>query len=523
MTAESHSLRDKILAAGDLTLDRVWARRVLLEPDASAVTYRHRRLTVREIDRMSDALAAALEARGVDKGARIAIHLQNVPQYAVILLALWKLGAIGVLINPMYFGRELKVIINDADPVGIIATNTNVSQVREGLVDTPVQWILGTSDEFGGDQDELMTLIEQHDGQQPTHVEVDPRDVAMLVYTSGTNGPPKGAMNSHSNILAVVSSFARLAGIDRGSVAFALAPLFHITGAVLLGALPLTCGADLVFAGRFTPETALDAIRDHNITFTIGSITAYTAMMNSPHATAQNFSSATTLFSGGAPVPFSMVTRFGERFGRYIYNAYGMTETTSGVIAVPPGETAPVEPRRGTLSVGKPLPGVQATVVDTDGHPLGANSEGELTIEGPQVISRYWRNPEASQDAIMHGRLRTGDVAVVDDKGWIYIVDRIKDQINVSGYKVWPREVEEVLYEHPAVHEAAVIGIPDEYQGESVAAYISLRQGASVTGPELIAFTRERLAPYKRPRHVEVVAELPKTQTGKIQRRLLRH
>lgn len=506
----------------DDTLGAVWARRVREEPDAPAVTYRDRKLPVREVDDLAEALADALSERGVEQGSRVGVHLQNVPQYALLFIALWKLGAIGVLINPMYFGRELQTIVDDAEPVGLIATDRDVERVREALPATSAPWVIGTSESPDAD-DELMTLVKRHLGGRAPQATVDPDDVALLVYTSGTTGPPKGAMNSHANILAVTSSFAALGGIGSGSVAFALAPLFHITGAVLLGALPLMQRAELVLAGRFDPESGLAAIRDHGVTYTIGSITAFTAMMNSPTATAEHFASATTLFSGGAPVPLSTVNRFEERYGRYIHNAYGMTETSSGVIAVPPGEVAPTEPARGTLSVGKALDGVQAEIVDADGRTLGRGEEGELVLWGPQIISGYWRKPDASAAAIPDGRLHTGDVAMIDDDGWIYIVDRIKDQINVSGYKVWPREVEEILYEHPAVLEAAVVGVPDDYQGESVVAYVSVREGFTVSGTELVEFIRDHLAAYKRPRRVEIVADLPKTQTGKIQRRMLRN
>lgn len=222
-------------------------------------------------------------------------------------------------------------------------------------------------------------------------------------------------------------------------------------------------------------------------------------------------------------MPPSTVTRFQERFGHYIHNAYGMTETSSAVTAVPPGTSAPIDPDCGTLSIGPPLPGVNVEVVDPEGNALPPGSQGELVVTGPQVIRGYWRKPEESETALPEGRLRTGDSAIVDEQGWVYLVDRIKDQINVSGYKVWPREVEDILYEHPAVLEAAVVGVPDEYRGESVAAYISLRDGHGVESDELISFARERLAPYKRPRVVYVLTDLPKTQTGKIRRGALRN
>ncbi|WAC57932.1 class I adenylate-forming enzyme family protein [Gordonia sp. SL306] len=521
------------------TLTEAWEWRVDEEPDAAALMYFDAVLSVRETDTLADALAAVLSERGVGHGDRVGIHLQNIPQYALVLIALWKLGGVALLLNPMYRGRELTTLLADAEPVGIITTDRDVEAVHQSAVGTSVRWVLGTAesdvqsrndprvfrpgmtDTARADND-LMTLIGERIGSRPPTVAVSGDDLAFLAYTSGTTGPPKGAMNSHANVLAVTTSFAGIAGISPGDVVFALAPLFHITGAVIIGSLALSEQTALVFTGRFQVDTALDAFREHSVTYTIGSITAFNAMMNSEYATADHFATVKALFSGGAPVPPSTVTRFHERFGPYIHNAYGMTETSSGVIAVPPGTSAPVDETSGTLSIGVPLPGVEVQIVDTDGRPLPPGAQGELVLVGPQVIRGYWRNAEASEATMPAGRLHTGDSAISDAQGWIYLVDRIKDQINVSGYKVWPREVEDVLYEHPAVLEAAVVGIPDEYQGESVAAYVSLKDGQTADVDELVAFARTRLAPYKRPRAVQIIGELPKTQSGKIRRRALR-
>ncbi|MGA6206457.1 class I adenylate-forming enzyme family protein [Nocardia testacea] len=521
------------------TLVAAWHDRVRHEPDAPALVYFDTTLTVREADDLATALAAAFADRGVGHGERVGIHLQNIPQYALVLLALWKLGAIAILLNSMYRGRELRELVSDAEPVGIITTDRDVQQVREDVEGTTVGWVLGTAESdlqsrndprvFKSETStasvrsaDLLALAHEYTGRKPPTIQVHGDDLAFLAYTSGTTGPPKGAMNSHANVRAVTTSFAELASITPGDVVYALAPLFHITGAVVIGALALTERTSLVFTGRFTTDVAVDALREHGVTYTIGSITAFNAMMNSEYATAEHFSTIKTLFSGGAPVPPSTVVRFQERFGHYIHNAYGMTETSSAVTAVPPGTSAPVDPDSGTLSIGLPLPGVKVEVVDLEGHPLPPGAQGELVVTGRQVICGYWRKPEESEAALPEGRLRTGDSAIVDEQGWVYLVDRIKDQINVSGYKVWPREVEDVLYEHPAVLEVAVVGIPDEYRGESVAAYISLKEGQSAQADELISFAGDRLASYKRPRVVEIVADLPKTQTGKIRRRALR-
>lgn len=522
-----------------MTVTEAWHRRVGASPDALAIAYFDATYTVAEVDGFADALAVALAERGAAPGDRVGIHLQNVPQYAITMLALWKLGATAVVLNPMYLGGELEQPVVDSGAIGIITTHRDVDAVRESVHSTAIRWVIGTDDRdlqgrndsrmfaehpasATSADDDLVEMMRRHAGQRPAPVESTPEDLALLTYTSGTTGPPKGAMNSHANVVTVATGFAEFVGVEDGDVVLAIAPLFHITGAVINAVLGLIAETTLVFTGRFHPEVVLDAVREHRVTFTIGSITAFNALMRLDHASADHFASVKTLYSGGAPIPPSTVERFEERFGHYIHNAYGMTETTSGVIAVPPGTRAPVDGASGTLSIGVPLPGVDASVVGADDREAPAGEQGELVLSGPQMVRGYWRNPEATEGAMPGGRLHTGDVAVIDADGWVYLVDRLKDQINTSGYKVWPREVEDVLYQHPAVFEAAVVGLPDEYRGEAVTAFVSLKDGAKGDEDELRNFVAERLAAYKRPRHVHVLGDLPKTQTGKIRRRVLR-
>lgn len=527
------------------SLVEAWNARVESNPGRPAVRYFDGCLTASELDRAADALGAALQARGTRRGDRVGIYLQNIPQYAISLLAVWKVGAIAVVVNPMYRHGELRRLIDDSGTTGLICADASVEEARESLAGSAIRWVISTSATHfqsrndvrvfpdgatrtiraASDQsadDDLAALIREFEGRRPDDVELSPGDVALLTYTSGTTGPPKGAMNTHANVLSVALSFAQWARTAPGDVVLAVAPLFHITGAVINAVLSLITDTTLVFTGRFHPEVALEAFAEHRVTYTIGSITAFNAMLELPQATAAHFASAKFLFSGGAPIPPATIDRVKERFGFYLHNAYGMTESTSGVIAVPPGSTAPMEPASGTLSIGKALPGMTARVLGTDGEPAPEGTPGELELSGPQVIPGYWRNPAATAHALPGGRLRTGDVAIIDGEGWIYLVDRLKDQINVSGYKVWPREVEDVLYQHPAVLEAAVVGQPDEYSGEAVVAFVSLKSAHNATADELVAFARERLAAYKYPRTVHIRSELPKTPTGKIRRRELR-
>ncbi|MET8811030.1 AMP-binding protein [Streptomyces sp. NPDC004549] len=516
-----------------------WKARVAGNPDGVALRYFDGALSARELDSATDALAAAFEARGTKRGDRVGVYLQNVPGYVLVLLALWKLGATALGLNPMYKRQELRRIVDDAGAVGIVCADTDAVETLGTLAGGTVRWTVSTSAldfQSRGDarvfataerpspapDGDLKALIEEFTGRRPSPAHPVRDDVAFLTYTSGTTGPPKGAMNTHGNVLDVVATCAPWTGVREGDVVFAMAPLFHITGAVVNAALSLLTDTTLVLAGRFHPEIALEAFAEHGVTYTIGSITAYNAIYELPHAGPEHFASVKSLYSGGAPIPPATVERFEKRFGAYIHNGYGMTETTSAVIAVPAGRRAPVHLPSGTLSIGMPLPGLTARVVDPEGQQVPHGEQGELELSGPQVVPGYWGKPEVTELTMPEGRLRTGDVAVIDEQGWVYLVDRLKDQINVSGYKVWPREVEDALYEHPSVLEAAVVGRPDEYRGETVVAYVSLKSGLSATEEELIAFSRERLAAYKCPRRVHFIADLPKTQTGKIRRAELR-
>jgi long-chain acyl-CoA synthetase len=278
----------------------------------------------------------------------------------------------------------------------------------------------------------------------------------------------------------------------------------------------------IVLGYRFDPAAVLDLIEQHRPTFTVGAITVFIALMNDPTREGRDLSSLTKVYSGGAPIAPTVVERFQSDIGPYIHNIYGLTETTSPSHAVPMTKVAPVDPTSGALSVGVPIFNTVVRVVDEDGKDVPVGEVGEFVTSGPQVVRGYWEKPEETAHAIPGGDLHTGDVGFMDADGWYYVVDRKKDMINAAGYKVWPREVEDVLYMHSSVREAAVIGIPDEYRGETVKAFVSLRPGEDVSEQELIAFCKERMAAYKYPRYVELVDELPKTVTGKILRRELR-
>lgn len=509
-------------------------------PGDVALTYFDGRLTFAELDELSDGLACHLVERGVAQGDRVAVYLQNVPQFAIAVLAGWKAGAIVVPLNPMYRTHELTKILGDAGPTAVISSEQGWHDVV-GAVATALEiGIAVTTSELDlqtrGDQRlfaksrrnpaagcaDLLAVARSYAGKRPPAVSPSASDIALLVYTSGTSGVPKGATNTHGNVVFNAEGTALRLDEDTPGGIFALAPLFHITGLVVQFAAALAAGRQLDLAYRFEPGVVLDALAEHEPAFMVGPSTAYMALMNHPEVSPEHFASLKMVHSGGAPLPSAVVEAFRSRFGLYIRNGYGLTETTATATSVPLGREAPVDAASGTLAVGVPTYNTVLRVVDEDGSDLPVGEVGEIVIEGPMVVPAYWNKPEETAASIRDGRLRTGDVGFMDEHGWFYVVDRKKDMINASGFKVWPREVEDVLYGHPAVREAAVVGVPDAYRGETVKAFISLSHGSTATGEELVEHCKRLLAAYKYPRSVEILDELPKTATGKILRRQLR-
>jgi long-chain acyl-CoA synthetase len=305
-----------------------------------------------------------------------------------------------------------------------------------------------------------------------------------------------------------------------------VAPLFHVTGQVANLASAAYAGIPLILLYRFDPGLALEYIERWKATMTLGAITVFISLMNLPDIKKEAFSSMTKVYTGGAPVPVAVVESFEKNVGIYIHNAYGLTETNSPSHFTPLGSRAPTDPETGALSIGIPVCNCISKIMDleTGERELPPGEIGEIVVKGPMVVPGYWNKPGETAHAIRDGWLYTGDVGKMDEKGWFYLIDRKKDLINVSGFKVWPRDVEDVLYQHPAVREAAVIGVPDPYRGETVKAFVAVKEGeqGNVTSEKLIEFCRKRMAAYKYPRILEIVAEIPKTTTGKFLRRTLR-
>ena len=516
------------------------------KPEAPAVHYFDHTFSYGDIDRLSNSFAAALENLGVLKGDRVILVLQNVPQFLISTYAAWKIGAIVVPLNPMYKENELTYFCENSNAKILITLEEIASKLEISfLKKLPIEKVITTSPlDFLSDQINLpkllsntqkkhvpdcidmLELINRYQGAEITCSKISAEDIAYLTYTSGTTGSPKGAMNTHGNIAFNARVYQAMQRIDESDVILGVAPLFHVTGEVAHLAAAALAGIPIVLYYRFDPGETLRLIERWQITTTVASITVYIALMNHPDITKRDLASFTKAYSGGAPVSAAVADEFEKMTGQYLYNVYGMTETNSPSHIVPLGKRAPVDPESGALSVGVPVPGCIMKIVDlkADTKELPPGQIGEILDSGPIVVPGYWQQPVETQKAIRNGWLYTGDVGKMDDNGWFYVVDRKKDLIIASGYKVWPRDVEDVIYQHPAVRETAVVGVPDSYRGETVKAYVALKKGEenSVRPEDIISFCKERLAAYKYPREVEIVSEIPKTLTGKILRRILR-
>ncbi|MER7396022.1 AMP-binding protein [Streptomyces sp. NPDC000151] len=524
------------------TLLHAFRASVARAPGAEAIRYFDGVLTLADLDAASDALAVALAEHGFAPGDRLALYLQNGPAFVIGLLAAWKAGGAAVAVNPMNKTRELRYLLVDSGASALLCLDElyegvardviggGATQVATVVTCSPLDW--QTRDDprlFDGARRarprgtlDLRTLVDRYAGRTPAPASPAPADIAVLTYTSGTTGEPKGALNTHGTMLFNACTYRDWMRLTDADSILGVAPLFHITGLIGHLALALLLPCPLVLAHRFHPGVVLDALREHRPTFTVGAITVFISLAGAPEASRDDFSSLRVVYSGGAPIAPAVNERFEKATGRYIHNIYGLTETNSPSHAVPLGAQAPVDPVSGALSVGVPVFNTVVRILDEDGAEVPVGETGEIATSGPQVVPGYWNKPEASAAALPGGELRTGDVGFMDAEGWFYLVDRKKDMINAAGYKVWPREVEDVLYGHPAVREAAVVGVPDAYRGETVKAFVSVKRGASVTEEELIGYCKEQMAAYKYPRSISFLDDLPKTATGKILRRELR-
>ncbi|CAI8038784.1 Long-chain-fatty-acid--CoA ligase [Geodia barretti] len=480
--------------------------------------------TYLSLDEDSSRFAAALVSLGVRKGDRVAYYIQNSPELITGFYGILKAGAVPVPCNVMYRAEELAYHLNDSGAKVLFCEAELYPTAQQVLAETPVSNVIVAGGNVDGQAiswDSLLTSVSPLTDLPALDVD---EDLALLPYTGGTTGIPKGAMLTHANMVANAVQFRDWFGYEPGGEVFvATLPLFHIGGIAGVMSVPLSAGGTIVLFRRFSAERVLKAIQDYRATRFLGVPTMYIALLNHENASKYDLSSLRASRTSAAPLPKAVKESFDSLVGHEVLvEGYGLTETS------PLTHANPVNDARAG-SIGVPLPDTDALVFDADDGvdemPLG--EVGELALRGPQVMKGYWKRPLETSEAIRNGWFYTGDLAYMDERGYFFIVDRKKDVINAAGFKVWPREVEEVLYQHPSVRLAAVLGVPDDYRGETVKAVIALREAHEFKTEEsarkhILAHCQHHLASYKIPRIVEFRDELPLSAAGKVLRRVMR-
>ncbi len=482
-------------------------------PDATAIAFEGQTITYRALSAAVDRAAHGLAALGIAPGDRVALFLPNIPAFAIAYLATVKLGAIAVSVNSMLTTEELAYVLSDAGAQALFTT-ADLLPAAAPLVDALIQasHVIICEDSAAG-HPVLASLGADHGEPFPMR-DMDRDTPAAILYTSGTTGQQKGATLSHGNVVSNMYATGHALHLRPSDCVLLFLPLFHCFGQNFIMNTAFNSGAAVSLHRRFVPDTVLAALASDDVTIFPAVPTVYIALLSAGVPRAR-LAGVRYYFSAAATMPVEVANRWRETYGGAVYEGYGLTETS-------PFASYNHEWRHRPGSVGAPLEMVEMQVFDPDEHEVPVGTWGEIVIKGPNVMLGYWNRPEETATALRGGWFHTGDIGYMDEDGCFYLVDRVKDMINSAGFKIWPREVEEVLYRYPGVKECAVVGVADAYKGESARAYIVPTAPGAVQPEAIIAYCREHLAAYKVPAAVMVVEELPKSSTGKILKRVLR-
>jgi long-chain acyl-CoA synthetase len=475
-------------------------------PDNPAIRLGETELSYAELDDRSARMATLLRERGLRPGDRVGVMLPNVPEFPIAYYGVLRAGCVVVPMNVLLKRREIAFYLEDSGAGLLLAWHGFGAEASGGAANAGVETILV-------EPAELADLLAE---QEPTVAlsDTDPEDTAVILYTSGTTGKPKGAELTHANLHRNADVSSRTtSGIAAGDVVFGGLPLFHSFGQTVSMNASLMVGACLALVPKFDPGEALETIQRDGVTHFYGVPTMYGALLHHPDRERFDTSSLRTCITGGASMPVEVLRGFEQAFDAIVLEGYGLSETS------PVSSSNHPDRERKPGSIGTPIEGVEMRVVDEDDNDVPQGEVGEIVIRGHNIMKGYWQRPDATEEAMRGGWFHSGDMARVDEEGYFYIVDRKKDLIIRGGYNVYPREVEEVLYEHPKIREAAVIGVPHEQWGEEIGAAVVLHDGEELDPEEISAYVKERIAAYKYPRLVWFVEELPKGPTGKILKR----
>jgi long-chain acyl-CoA synthetase len=517
-------------------LQDILRKKSQIYPNRPAVTYSGVSISYGELDSLSDHFASGLSAIGIRKGDRVALFLPNIPQFIVAFYGVLKIGAIVTAISPLHKEREVQNQLSDSEAETIVALESLYPLLESVWSKTKLRHAIIThQDEFSTDPAALagnialkpfclrFSQLLMEDALSLTKVNIDPEeDLAALQYTGGTTGTAKGAMLTHMNLVSNALMFATwIGGVEAEETFLTALPLFHIYGLTTSLTVPVSLAATMVLVPKFDSTTVLESIQRNKITVFCGVPTMYSALLANSSINNYDLTSLKMCISGASPLPSKVQEEFMAVTHGLLAEGYGLTEA-SPVTHCNPADNTVKTVRVG--SIGLPLPDTEAMIVDaeTGEKPLLSGETGELVVKGPQVMKGYWRKPEETANVIRNGWLYTGDIGKTDSDGYFYITDRKKDLIKYRDYSVYPREIEDVLYEHPAVRLCAVIGKPAADVGEVPKAFVVLKQGSMATEAELLDFVKPKIAPYKMPRQIEFRKELPNSPAGKVLKRLLR-
>ncbi len=501
-----------------MQLGELVARAAAQNPNKTAILFKDQQMTYGELNAKVNKVANGLKQLGVKQGDRVALYIHNLPQFVEAFYGAQVVGATVIPMNVMYKAGEIQYIINDAGVKAIITLAPfypNVQAIRAG-VSSLEQAIVLSAEPVSGATLWHQAFAGQSDQATPAAGNED--DVAVILYTSGTTGKPKGAMLTHKNLIGNIEQcgqIERLKVLENDIVWLGL-PMFH-SYALSVGMNSCVYhSATMDIMERFDPTASLEMFQKDKVSIILAAPPMYIAWVNHPNVRSYDLSTIRVASSGAAALPVAVLEKFHQLTGVEIMEGYGLTETS------PVATTNAAGPVTKPGSIGPAIPGMEIKLVDDNDNEVPVGQPGELVCRGLNVMKGYFNKPEANEEAFRNGWFHTGDIATVDEDGYYYIVDRKKDMILVSGFNVYPREVEEVLYRHPKIADAAVVASPDEYQGESVLAFVVLHQGQEATEQEIIDYCRSTIANFKCPRRVEFRAELPKNMTGKVLRRELR-
>jgi long-chain acyl-CoA synthetase len=475
-------------------------------PDSPAIRLGDLELGYGDLDDRSARLATLLHEKGLEPGDRVGVMLPNVPEFPVAYYGVLRAGCVVVPMNVLLKRREIAFYLEDSGAKLLLAWHGFLEEARDGAADAGAELVEVEPASFAAMLAELEPT--------PGLVETAEDDTAVILYTSGTTGKPKGAELTHMNLFRNADVSSRTTSeIAQGDVVLGALPLFHSFGQTVSMNASLMVGACLTLVPRFDPGEALATMQRDGVTHFYGVPTMYGALLHHPERESFDTSALRICITGGASMPVEVLRGFEDAFGAKVMEGYGLSETSPVACSNHPDK------ERKAGSIGTPIEGVEMQVVDEDDNPVAQGEVGEIVIRGHNIMKGYWQRPEATAEAMRGGWFHSGDMARTDEDGYFYIVDRKKDLIIRGGYNVYPREVEEVLYEHPKIREAAVVGVPHDEWGEEIGAAVVLHDGEELPPEEVGAYVKERIAAYKYPRVVWFIDELPKGPTGKILKR----